>query len=137
MEAKSARAVRSELQLLSQAFFDDAPEVSVEHHSMAHPYLDRVSQCPSPVPSSAPVEPHLTKQECAGALLPESRETAPKMSHSVVVELPLKGEEQKAMLFRADLRFFVCGFKVNAGAYEGAWSVVAAWTAPNQMPLAS
>ena len=31
MEAKSARAVRSELQLLSQAFFDDTPEVSVEH----------------------------------------------------------------------------------------------------------
>ena len=36
---------------------------------------------------------HLTKQECAGALPPESRETAPKMAHSVMVELSLKGEE--------------------------------------------
>ena len=27
------------------------------------------------------------------------------------------------MLFRADLHLFVCGFRVNAGAYEGAWSV--------------
>ena len=27
------------------------------------------------------------------------------------------------MFFRADLRLFVCGFEVNAGAYEGAWSV--------------
>ena len=35
MEAKSARAVRSELQLLSQAFFDDTPEVSVEHRSLS------------------------------------------------------------------------------------------------------
>ena len=35
MEAKSARAVRSGLQLLSQAFFDDTPEVSVEHHSLS------------------------------------------------------------------------------------------------------
>ena len=56
----------------------------------------------------------------------------PKMAHSVVVELPLKGEEQKAMLFRADLHLFVCGFKVNAGSYE--WRLecfLAAWTAPD------
>ena len=58
-----------------------------------------------------------------GALPPESREAAPKMAHPVMVELPLKGEEQKAMLFRADLHLFVRGFKVNAGAYEGAGSV--------------
>ena len=30
---------------------------------MAHPYPDRVSQCPSPVPSSAPVEPQGLRQE--------------------------------------------------------------------------
>ena len=42
MEAKSARAVRSELQLLSQAFFDDAPEVSVEHHSLSAGWLTRI-----------------------------------------------------------------------------------------------
>ena len=42
MEAKSARAVRSELQLLSQAFFDDTPEVSVEHHSLAAGWLTRI-----------------------------------------------------------------------------------------------
>ena len=28
------------------------------------------------------------------------------------------------MLFRADLHLFVCGFEVNAGAHEGAWSVL-------------
>ena len=42
MEAKSARAVRSELQLLSQAFFDDTPEVSVEHHSLSAGWLTRI-----------------------------------------------------------------------------------------------
>ena len=36
---------------------------------------------------------HLAKQEGAGALPPECRETAPKMAHSVMVELSLKGEE--------------------------------------------
>ena len=61
----------------------------------------------------------LTKQESAGALPPEGRETAPKMANPVVVELPLKGEEKKAMFLWADLRLFVCGFKVNAGADEG------------------
>ena len=66
---------------------------------------------------------HLTKQESAGALPPEGRETAPKMANPVVVELPLKGEEKKAMFLWADLHLFVCGFKVNAGADEGTWSV--------------
>ena len=42
MEAKSAQAVRSELQLLSQAFFDDTPEVSVEHHSLSAGWLTRI-----------------------------------------------------------------------------------------------
>ena len=42
MEAKSARAVRSELQLLSQAFFDDTPEVSVEHRSLSAGWLTRI-----------------------------------------------------------------------------------------------
>ena len=41
MEAKSVRAVRSELQLLSQALFDDTPEVSVERHSLAAGWLTR------------------------------------------------------------------------------------------------
>ena len=66
---------------------------------------------------------HLTKQESAGALPPEGRETAPKMANPVVVELPLKGEEKKAMFLWADLHLFVFGFKVNAGADEGTWSV--------------
>ena len=42
MEAKSARAVRLELQLLSQAFFDDTSEISVEHHSLAAGWLTRI-----------------------------------------------------------------------------------------------
>ena len=42
MEAKSSRAVRSELQLLSQAFFDDTPEVLVEHHSLSAGWLTRI-----------------------------------------------------------------------------------------------
>ena len=67
---------------------------------------------------------HLTKQERAGALPPEGRETPPKMAHPVVVELPLKGEEKKAMFLWAHLHLFVCGFKVNAGADEGTWSVL-------------
>ena len=40
MEAKSARAVRSELQL--HAFFDDTPEVSVEHHLLSAGWLARI-----------------------------------------------------------------------------------------------
>ena len=41
------------------------------------------------------------------------------------------------MLFSADLHLFVRGFEVNAGAYEGAWSVFWLRTAPGPMPLAS
>ena len=40
--AKSSRAVRSKLQLLSQAFFDDTPEVSVERHSLPAGWLTRI-----------------------------------------------------------------------------------------------
>ena len=42
MEAKLARAVRSELQLLRQAFCDDTPEMSVEHHSLSAGWLTRI-----------------------------------------------------------------------------------------------
>ena len=41
-----------------------------------------------------------------------------------MVEFPLKGEQQKAMLFRADLHLFVRGFEVNACTHEGSWSCV-------------
>ena len=37
-----SRAVRSELQLLSQAFFDDTCEVSVEHHLLSAGWLTRI-----------------------------------------------------------------------------------------------
>ena len=62
MEAKSARAVRSELKLLSQAFFDDTP-APLAVSGVAHLHPDRVSQRPGPVPSSAPVEPQGLRQE--------------------------------------------------------------------------
>ena len=42
MEAKSTNAVRSELQLINQAFFDDTPEVSVEHRSLSANWLVRM-----------------------------------------------------------------------------------------------
>ena len=42
MEAKSAKAVRSELQLLSHAFFDDTPEINVENHALSPAWLMRI-----------------------------------------------------------------------------------------------
>lgn len=46
MEAKSSKAARSELQLISHAFFNDTPE---ECHlgGLAGSYPDRFSQCPA------------------------------------------------------------------------------------------
>ena len=42
MEAKSAKAVRSELQLLSHAFFDDTPEINVENYALSPGWLMRI-----------------------------------------------------------------------------------------------
>ena len=42
MEAKSAKSVRSELQLLSHAFFDDTPEINVENHALSPGWLMRI-----------------------------------------------------------------------------------------------
>ena len=64
---------------------------------------------------------------CASALPPVSREPASKMADSIVVELVLRGEEQKAMLLAAHLHLLVRGFEVYAGAYEGAPGVSSGW----------
>ena len=42
MEAKSAKAVRSELQLLSHAFFDDTPKINVDNHALSPGWLMRI-----------------------------------------------------------------------------------------------
>ena len=42
MVAKSSKAVRSEMQLLSHAFFDDTPEVSVDSRALSAGWLVKV-----------------------------------------------------------------------------------------------
>ena len=42
IEARSSRAIKSELQLLRHAFFDDAPGVPVENHALSAGWLQRI-----------------------------------------------------------------------------------------------
>ena len=50
-----------------------------------------------------PISRALGKVEMLQRAATEGRETASKMANSIMVEFPLKGEQQKATLFRADL----------------------------------
>ena len=42
MEAKSAKAIRTEAQIIASAFFDETPEVPVEHMRLAAAWLERI-----------------------------------------------------------------------------------------------
>ena len=42
MEAKSAKPIRTEAQIIASAFFDETPEVPVEHMRLAAAWLERI-----------------------------------------------------------------------------------------------
>ena len=65
----------------------------------------------------------LAQQEGSCALPPVGRKTHAEMADSIMIEFALEGEEQKAVLVRANLDLFVGGLEIDAGTEECPWRV--------------